>query len=114
MTDLSKFWNDIELKMEFNDETVTFFYDPSKYTTRWHAKSISQAVPWDELAEKLCELITKWDLTQNGEAVPIEADMLLSFPVDFLMGFYNQIQLDLFPSVGGEDPKENPKNSTES
>jgi hypothetical protein len=92
MPELGSLINDTaeRLEVEVNGSIVAVAYHPARITPLW----LSDAMVTDDplsLARSLAAVLTEWDVVENGQPVPLNADTLATFPFPVLGAFADAI-----------------------
>src|ERR1044072_7258622 len=71
-------------------EVVTVLYHPARITPLWLSDAMVSEEPL-ALARAIADVLSDWDVTEDGKPVALNADTLASFPFPVLGAFADAI-----------------------
>lgn len=111
MTEIASLLNDspewVEVKVE--ESTFSVAYHPARVTPLWLAKLQGADDDPMTLPTVLSELVSDWDVTENGQALPLDAEVLGSLPYKVI----GAISLAVSQAAAGSEEKNDSNASTE-
>lgn len=75
-----------ELEVEVNGLVVSVAYHPARITPLWLSKAMQTDDPL-AMAQALADVMSDWDVYENGQPIPLNAETLASFPYPVLADF---------------------------
>lgn len=91
----------VDLEIKGEGESWRVVYDPSRWPVRWHVRSGSgEDVTYAEVIAVLAACVTEWDLTLDGEEIPVDEESLWNFP----RGMVEDLQRRILWHEMGFDP----------
>ena len=98
-----------QIEVEINGQVVLVMYHPARITPRWLSEAMQADDPLS-LARALAEVMSEWDVVENGAPVPLDADALASFPFPVLAAFSEAIGNAASGAAEGNDSSSSPRN----
>ena len=95
--------NTASASVEFLGETLKFRYRPAAITTETFSK-VQNTEDEDEFITLFCQIVADWDMTSNGEPVPVNKTVLRNLPVQLLRVIMGAI-MDDGPKKASEEGK---------
>ena len=86
------------LKIEWAGETVNIVYRPYSLSI---GQEIRDALTGDDrhyLIEEMRRLLVEWDITEDGQPVPIDEESLERLPLEFLNAVSRAILDEMYPN----------------
>lgn len=95
--------NTTECDVEFGGEHARVRYFPNKFTPRLQsqlreAQMQPGGTPVDTLAPFIVAMVGWWDLTENGQPVPVTLERVSNLPAPFLDKVIKAIAEDMAPN----------------
>ena len=110
MPDLGSLINDKpeELEVEVNGLVVSVSYHPARITPLWLAGAMETNDPL-QLSRSLAAVMSDWDVYENGQPVPLNAETLATFPFPVLAAFSSAIGEAAAGAAEGNASSSSPK-----
>ncbi len=98
MPELSALHKEKTVAVEFEGETIQVRFRPGLVTTNWQqaAAKVKPEDP-DELYSLLCEVVSGWDLTEEGKPFPVSVESLRRLPLRLVYDITAAIIDDAMP-----------------
>jgi hypothetical protein len=86
-----------DTKVEWEGEVVGITFDPAKYTPHLEAQvmALGESEGSRALVPFITELLTAWDITEDGQPFPVSDDAVASLPLGFLVTVIRKVAEDL-------------------
>jgi hypothetical protein len=97
------------LEIHVHGEVVEVQYHPARITPLWLAEAMGADDPL-ALSRSLAAVMSDWNVAENGNPVPLTADILASFPFPVLGAFADAIGKAAAGSEEGNVSSSSPRN----
>ena len=90
----------VDLTIDNDGRPWRITYDPSRWPVVHQVRTATETIPWTEVIARLADVIVEWDLTLDGEPIPVSEETLNRFPRTVI----NQMHQRIFLHEAGYDP----------